>query len=635
MEAQPWLVGIEGEHVLRLIESDAPIIAVISGPGSGKTTAIERRVQRLVGDAGVDPERIFVGTFTRAITRDLQEAIGEELRVSTLHSLARRLLRENPAALGGRRLRFLLHFEEDAMLYDIGQEMPEAGDLPARRRLLKQTESSRSERTALPNARFAGLVDTWLRTHGGMLIGDVVPIALDGLISGDIAAPFDHVLIDEYQDLTAAEQELVERIWTREGSLVVLGDNDQSIYRFRFNHPEGITAFAERWRQQGEEVLEIVLPENRRCGTSIVELANIMMAEAGSTKAPMVACRLEVGEATQVHWDSLEAEIAGLAEYIRGEPGQFLVLVPRRFIGYRLADQIGPDARTSFHQEGLESPVVQERFTLGRLLADTEDRVALRAWLGFRGDRPEPAGDRNAAAYASIYQARDSANALVDAVNTGEIAVTGAGRGNVVRRMERLAEARREAPAGLRDLIAYLFDPAFANVIDDEEKRRWAARDLEELRDCALDLSDREGATLSSVLEAMTYRIATRAPLSEQDAEPRVSIMTLHSAKGLEGDSIVLVGLADQVVPGFAQGEDRAEQRRLLYVAVTRARDRLVLSWPRSIAYADASHNRIRLDQVRTIEGESRVIVSRSNLLPAGLPDPLSGIAWRAQQLGN
>jgi superfamily I DNA/RNA helicase len=82
-------------------------------------------------------------------------------------------------------------------------------------------------------------------------------------------------------------------------------------------------------------------------------------------------------------------------------------------------------------------------------------------------------------------------------------------------------------------------------VIEDEEKRRWAISNLEELRDAPLELAEAEGATISSVLEAIASRIATRAPLIESDVEPRVSIMTLHSAKGARGRRIVLAGLAD------------------------------------------------------------------------------------------
>jgi DNA helicase-2/ATP-dependent DNA helicase PcrA len=118
-----WLDGIEGEHLPRLIESRAKVIRVVAGPGSGKTTGLKRRIQRLVQGDRVDPDRIFVGTFTRAIATDLQQALGEDLEVSTLHSLAYKLLRENQQAMGDRKLRFLLEFEEEAMLFDVGREV--------------------------------------------------------------------------------------------------------------------------------------------------------------------------------------------------------------------------------------------------------------------------------------------------------------------------------------------------------------------------------------------------------------------------------------------------------------------------------------------------------------------------------
>jgi DNA helicase II / ATP-dependent DNA helicase PcrA len=631
----PWLEGIEGEHVRALILSDAQVISVIAGPGSGKTTGIKRRVQRLVQRDGVDAGRIFVGTFTRAIAGELRAALGEEIRVSTLHSLARKLLHDNPAARGGRRLRFLLRFEEDCLLYDVARDLDEPHDQRYRRDLLNRTQSSRSERTALPDARFAGFVDRWLRDHGGMLIGDVVPLAVDGLEAGDIPrGSFDHVFIDEYQDLTAAEQAMVELVWSEQGSLVVLGDNDQSIYSFRFNHPGGITDFAARMEAAGYEVLVLSLPENRRCGTSIVDLANLMMAEAGSTKDPMVACREEIGTATPVYWETIEEEIEGLATYMReNDQTRFLVLVPRRFVGHRLAEQIGEDARTAFHQEVLEHPIVQERFALGLLIANPDDSVALRAWLGFRGDVPEPHTTRNAAAYASIRDANRTASELVAAVADGTLAPSGDGQGNVRRRIERLEEIRAEAPTTVAQAIDYIFDVACADQAEDEEKRRWIQQDAGALNLAAQAIVAEalEEVSLASVLDQLAYRIATRAPLEADADEPRVRIMTLHSAKGLEGDAIVLAGIADQMIPGSATGAVRDEQRRLLYVAVTRARQELVISWARSMRFADAMANGVRRDQVFTAGGERRVRLSKSQLLPAGLPAPSAGADWQAQ----
>ena len=115
-----WLIGIEGEEARELIESDAPVIRVIAGPGSGKTTCLKRRIQRLVQSDSVNPEQVFAGTFTRAIARELAEALGEKVRVSTLHSLAYEMLRKYPAARQGMELRFLLKYEEDTLLYDVG-----------------------------------------------------------------------------------------------------------------------------------------------------------------------------------------------------------------------------------------------------------------------------------------------------------------------------------------------------------------------------------------------------------------------------------------------------------------------------------------------------------------------------------
>lgn len=554
--------------------------------------------------------------------------------MSTLHSFARRLLSENPAVLGNRRFRFLLQFEEDALLYDIASELEEPGDLPSRRRLLHRTQSSRSNRTDLPDARFAGAVDRWLQSHGGMLVGDLVPLAVDGLEAGDIPrGQFDQVIIDEYQDLTAAEQHMVELIWSGEGSLVVLGDDDQSIYKFRFNHPGGITEFAGRMREHGLDVLEIPILENRRCGVSIVELANLMMAAAGSTKEPMVPAREDVGSAVPVYWDSVEDEVTGLARYMRSdEEKRFLVLVPRRFIGHRLADAIGEDARTSFHQQVLQLPVTQERFALGMLLANPDDAVALRAWFGFRGDHPEPHASRNAAAYASVVTDELSPSELVTAIAEGEVTPRGEGQSNIVRRSQRLLQFQAERPQGLRDAIEFIFDPRHARAVEEGERRQRAEHDLGLLRRAALELAEAadEEVTLQQILEQLAYRIATRAPLADDPDDPRVKIMTLHSAKGLEADAIVLAGIADQIIPGYATGADREEQRRLLYVAITRARQELIVSWGQSVAYADAAAEAIRIDDVFTQAGQRRVALSRSQLLPAGLPAPTHGPEWLA-----
>ena len=177
-----------------------------------------------------------------------------------------------------------------------------------------------------------------------------------------------------------------------------------------------------------------------------------------------------------------------------------------------------------------------------------------------------------------------------------------------------------------------MFDEVLAEEESGNEKRRWLIDDLRELRSAAHELlSGQDLPDLSEVMATLRHRIATRSPLRASELqEPRVKIMTLHSAKGLEADNVVLLGVADQFMPGTeTDSQVIAEQRRLLYVAVTRARDSLIISWPRRIRMADVMKNMGRMGRVVTYDGIRSVITSRSVLLPQGLSGVIDGSQLR------
>ena len=620
----PWLEGIEGNDARQLIESNERVIRVIAGPGSGKTTCLKRRIQRLVQKDDVDSSTIFAGTFTRAIARELREALDAEVQVSTLHSLAYELLRTHPAACQGMQLRFLLKFEEDALLYDVGQVAEALGDIYKRREALRLLQASRAKRTEYGNAAFAGAVRQWLQRHRGMLIGEVVYLCVTGLESEDIPQRmFDHVVIDEYQDLTSAEQELVRLIWSGTGALTVMGDNEQSIYGFRFNHPEGIGDFHETW----PECKDLTFIDNRRCGEQILKTANLMMAEAGSQKPPMTSKSDRTGDVKAVQWRTVDDEITGLAQYINGRHEEsFLVLVPRRFIGYRLAAVVGEDAKTAFAEEVLEHPIAQESFVALGLVADAEDFVSTRAWLGLHGTKRESGQRRNAEAYASL-PTNMGGHELIRRIAAGELNVSGQGQNNLKQRANTAMELIGR-DASDEETIEMLFNDALAEEEIDDEKRSWLIEDLRELRSAALEiLSRQESPSLSKLVETLRYRIATRSPLSSsEEVESRVKIMTLHAAKGLEAENVVIAGVADQFMPGKeSDKESVSEQKRLLYVAVTRAKESLVISWPRRITPGDLIKNMGRQDDFVTEQSVKWAVTSRSSLLPQGFSGVLNG----------
>jgi DNA helicase-2/ATP-dependent DNA helicase PcrA len=598
---KPWLQGVEGDEGKDVIENDKPFIQVVAGPGSGKTFGLQRRVQRLVVEEGVKRSEIFVGTFTRAIRAELASSLAssggepdnDKIVVETLHSHAYALLREYEASRPGRQFRFLLKHEEDAMLYDLKDAV--AGlDFNARRDEMHKVESFWAGAENLKDEQFRGAMVTWLQNHGAMHINEVGYIALNAMRRGDVpTGQFRHVVVDEYQDLTFVEQELVGLLCAPDGCLMVLGDDDQSIYRFRYNHPGGIGEFPNG--KDGDKIAQISLPENRRCGATIVDLANLMMAAAGPTKPPMIARSTHTGEVDAIHWPTLDNEVDGLADYISSKPDNvFLVMVTRREIGYRLRDRIGTDAWTSFHEEVLRTDIVRERFSLASLLANEDDAVSVRAWLGFKADGSGSAPEQNSPAVISLKESGLQGRALLNALQAKNVAPSGTGSEIVKKRAENyLSHLRKMEGMDLAAVISYVFDPSLAATINDPEDQKYAADDLSLLKDAALQMhTGSPKLSFSSIIERLRYRISTRQPLFDEEPDARVRIMTLHGAKGLEADIIVVAGLADELLPGKDDPEEpeakRAEQRRLLYVAVTRAKRHLILSWPQSMSFRDA-----------------------------------------------
>ena len=629
---KPWLNDIRGSDAHALIESDDPLIRVNAGPGTGKTTCLQRRARRLIEGDGVDPKTVFVGTFTRAIANELKCELGEAITVSTLHSHAYRLLRRHPEARQGMELRFLLSFEEDAMLYDIIHELDIFPTLSDARKELRRLQASRARRTDYTHARFSGAITRWLQRHRAMLIGDVVHLCVTALESEDIPkGRFDHVVVDEYQDLTACEQEFVRLLWSGSGCLTVLGDNNQSIYGFRFNHPDGIEDFAQQWAPM--PTTDLTFLENHRCDADILHLANLMMAEGGSTNEPLRATRDEHGELVGVHWPTPDEEVKGLAKFIRSRPDEeFTVLVPRRFIGYRLREEIGEDARTEFHEEALEHHIAQEAFVAASMLADRDDRVAVRTWLGFHAARVEHAPQRNAAAYRGV-QASSTGHDLIALIADPSTKIQGHGQKNLRARARAALELMKLdlAPAKTINMV---FDPSKADAELDTEKHQKLVSDLTELRESAHEiLAAQNEPNLKEVIDKLRYRIATRASLRDADDNSvRVKIMTLHGAKGLEAENVVIAGVVDQVIPGLAREPDAIEeQRRLLYVSITRAKSSLIISWPRRVSFGDASQNGFRTNGRKiTASGTRWIKTTRSSLLPQGMTGIEPGETWLA-----
>ncbi len=208
-----------------------------------------------------------------------------------------------------------------------------------------------------------------------MLIGELVPEALRFLRNNpnsDMRAAFDHVIVDEYQDLNRAEQDLLQLL-AGAGAIAIVGDVDQSIYSFRHANPEGIADYRTRYPATHDEVLN----ECRRCPQSVVAIAAHLIANnhpPGPARLLPLAAN-PVGTAQIVQWNNVNSEAQGVANYVRALINSnrgiiakdILILTPRRLLGYKIRDRVsahGIEVHSFYHEEALEGKSAQRAFAL-------------------------------------------------------------------------------------------------------------------------------------------------------------------------------------------------------------------------------------------------------------------------------
>lgn len=642
-----WDQGLTGT-ALRIAATDENPIRVMAGPGTGKSFAMKRRVARLL-ETGQDPNRVLAVTFTRNAAKSLVDdlhALGipdcNKVRVGTLHAFCFGLLREQavfdylgrvPRPIVTFAKRATLQFEGGVMIDDLIS----AGAFGKKRACTQRIRAFeaawarlQSEVPGWPHdpidRQFQAALISWLQFHRAILIGELVPEALRFLRNNPAAAArtaFDHVIVDEYQDLNKAEQDLIDLLAGR-GATAIVGDVDQSIYRFRHANPEGIEAFHRQHPTTHDETLD----ECRRCPTQVVAIADHLIRH---NHPKIVRPRLQPlagnpsGEIHVVQWAEFADEAQGLGNYVRSivdghryTPGDILVLTPRRLLGYRIRDrlaEVGVAVHSFYHDEALETAVARRAFALLALLVDPEDRVALRWWLG----DDSPSSRRNDYQHLRKHceATGTSPQATLEALHQGTLALA---------RVGTLVSRYRE----LKAVMAGLIGNTLPQVID---VLLPAGND-----ECAVL---REVATLAlpelENVHELFDRIKTHITQPEMPEEgDYVRVMSLHKSKGLTSKVVIVAGCTEGLIPFRDDDESESEQedvlreqRRLFYVAITRRTDVLVLSSAKRMERILARNVGARLQPGRSAFGNT--IASRFlDELGSTAPTPRRGDQWSA-----
>ena len=474
------------------------------------------------------------------------------------------------------------------------------------------------------DAQFQTALLNWLVFHRAMLIGELVPEAYRYLRDNpacEALLAFDHVIVDEYQDLNRAEQDLIDFLGGN-GQTAIVGDVDQSIYRFRHANPEGIEGFGVTHPETHDENLV----ECRRCPTRVVNIADhlIRRNHPGQNQPRLRPLPGNPeGEVHIVQWPSIDDEAQGLADYVSWlineqdiEPGEILILTPRRLIGYRIRDRIagaGIAVHSFYHEEALEEDEAQRAFAALTLLVDNEDRVALRWGLGHGASTERVGLYQRPREYceASGVAPWDAMTALA----SGQLQLPNTG--TLVTKFQELTQ-----------LLDTIRDQDLETVVNTLLPENLDACRV--LREAAL-LALPECKDVSDLFEALRTTVTQPEMPDEGDF---VRIMSLHKSKGLTSKVAIVAGCIRGLIPfqnldetPAEQAQILLEQRRLFYVAITRCTEILVLSstlrLQRNFAFKIGAQIQGGSDPVRAVT--SQFIAE----LGPQAPQPRLGAAWR------
>jgi DNA helicase-2/ATP-dependent DNA helicase PcrA len=585
---------------------EGPVL-ILAGAGSGKTRVITYRIAHLVLDRGVPAESILAVTFTNKAAEEMRaraEALlgGEPLGawMCTFHSFCVRLLRREARA-AGLDPRFPVYDEADqlATVREALRALDLSEKLHPPRRMLSRISARKNSRRAPSHedwvaAGVAGQVAeryaALLSAAGALDFDDLLLRAVRLLTESEPVREswrrrFHHVLVDEYQDTNRAQYELVRLLAGPGGNLTVVGDEDQSIYSWRGADITNILDFERDF--PGARVFR--LEENYRSSQRILDLASALVARNVRRKGKTLRAVRGEGERVRLYEALDEFEearwvVERVAEIRRR--GRTAVL-------FRM------NAMSRLFEEGLlrlglpylvlggvgfyERKEVKDLLAYLRLALNPRDSVAFRRVVNVPprgvGARTLEAIDRLAGEEA--LSAWDALVRLLD--DTALPSRTLLAMQTFRSAVETLQTEARTAP--VRRLVERALEVTGYSASlarEDSHEAQERLENLAELIAAAADFDAREeGAGLTGFLDRA-------ALLSETDRlrdDVPVLLMTLHAAKGLEFESVFLVGLEEGLLPharSLTSDDGLEEERRLCYVGMTRAKERLHLSWARS-----------------------------------------------------
>jgi DNA helicase II / ATP-dependent DNA helicase PcrA len=637
-------------------KTDGPVL-IFAGAGSGKTRVLTHRIAHLLEALQVAPERILAVTFTNKAAGEMKSRlqamagpVARDIWVGTFHAMCARILRRDGTRIGIERSFAIIDDADQRQLVkeilddlDYDERHLSAGaclaEIDKAKNALLWPEQYAQTQTSFVGERIANVYSEYQRRlaeSNSLDFDDLIVRTID-LLERDKETRekyqhrFEYVLVDEYQDVNAAQYRLVALLAGHHGNITVVGDDDQSIYSWRGSDYRMILRFEEDF--PGAAIFK--LEENYRSSGRILEAANKLVAN-NRTRAPkrLFTSRGE-GEPITLYPAATERDearyvVEKIKSMVRDGAAyrDFVVLYrtnaqSRVFeeallaegIPYRVIGGVGFYARAE----------IKDVIAYLRYIVNSSDGIAFKRIVNV------PRRGIGQQTLTALVQAANAARISVgEAIFNSDLLRSAVPK--KLKELERFADLIAELrafseTAGVADfVVAAMERSGYVRELQSEDSHEARAR-LENLAELVGVAREYEASGDDPSLAGFLSNVALVSDLDALEADASyVTLMTLHSAKGLEFPAVFLTGLEEGVFPHsrtLTEPSELEEERRLAYVGITRAIDRLFLTYAARRALFG---NTYAYPKSRFLEEIPALDVLESDSVP--LPRPAGG-RWR------
>ena len=577
-------------------------LLVLAGAGSGKTRVITYRIAHLIGERGVDPSTILAVTFTNKAASEMVARVQRLVMsgrptVGTFHSTSLRMLRKYASKLGYTSS-FAVYDTADQMtlIRRCARELGLGDEAFPPRKLLSRISSAKNEligpaQFEKDNTDFVGakvaqmyrLYQARLKEFDAMDFDDLIGKYVELLehhpeVREEVRRRFQHLLIDEYQDTNRAQYMLIRALAGETGSITAVGDEDQSIYKFRGADINNILNFEKDF--PGAKIIK--LEQNYRSTGNILDAATGVVSQNVKRKGKKLFTDSGSGEPVRIVTCESDREEA---QFVLSRINE--LRPAKKLTDFAVLFRTNAQSRP-FEEELLRANIpytvvggvkfyeraeIKDVMSYLRLAVRPHDTPSIERVINV------PARGIGATTFKALEEETKRQNVSLWTVIEGDLGfLPDRARRAIGEFREIVHDLHKAVENPLPEFLEYLlvrtgYRRMYAESKDPQDESRM--QNIDELLNSAGEFHDENpSATLSDYLDSVTLI----SDVDRYDAQKGVTLMTLHMAKGLEFPVVFLVGMEEGVLPHFQsreQTDDVEEERRLCYVGMTRARELL------------------------------------------------------------